>query len=584
MSVITRPNAKTSTWRIAVVGLVAALAVGIGVAAGSSLLTSRVVALGSGASYVPADAPFFLEMRLEPSDAQDTALREVLAHFPPIEDVDLDRPLHDQLTERLDEMLVAEGAAASWAEDIAPWFDGRVAMAVTDMPATSMEMPADPMAMPEPPPFVVLLGVTDTNAAAAAIERLLAAAGDGAPSFSESDHLGFAVRSSDDGEGAYALTDDQLVIAADADGVRAALDANDSGTDTLAEMAEITRLTASLPNDWLAFMAYDMTDLMAQAFAQAEAEEPELSAAFESFMEHQSLRGAMAFSAEGDRLLLDAATEPPTGPLAVANADRGLAEEVPGDTLFYSEAADIGAAMSATIEPLKQAIGATPEGDEQLQTIEAALGADLEDLVSWIGDGAMAIGYDGSQAYGGMVLVPNDIDAAQRRLSQLGSFASLAALDPESGISVSEEETGGVTVTTIRWDAPDESVAMTMPISASVILEYALTDDRALIGIGDVFVGRALELDEADSLAAEPRYADAVASLGGPENTAVAWFDVAGAREALESALGPMLDAGDPDGIYEAEVRPWLLPLDRMVSVTRLEGDIVVQRAALLVE
>ena len=584
MSIITRPTAGASTWRIAVVGLVAALAVGIGVAAGSFLLTTRAVALGSGASYDPADAPFFLEMRLEPSDAQDTALREVLAHFPPIEDVDLDRPLYEQLTERLDEMLVAEGASITWASDIAPWFDGRVAMALTDLPAASMEMPVDPMAMPEPPPFVVLLGVADTSAAADAIERLLAEAGDGAPTFSESEHLGFTVRSSDDGEGAYALTDDQLVIASDADGVRAALDANASGTGTLAEMAEITRLTDALPEDWLAFMTYDMTDLMAQAFARAESEEPELAAAFESLMENQSLRGTMAFSAAGDRLLLDAASEPPTGPFAVANADRGLAAEVPGDTLFYSEAADIGAAMAATIEPLKQAVAATPEGEEQLRTIESALGADLEDLVTWIGDGAMAIGHDGSQAYGGLVLVPNDIDAAQRRLSQLGSFASLAAIDPASGISVSEEDVSGVTVTTIRWDAPDGSGALTLPISESIVLEYALTDDRALIGIGDAFVRRVVELDETDSLAAEPRYADAVAGLGGPENTAVAWFDFTGTREALESALGPILDAGDPDGIYEAEVRPWLLPLDRIVSVTRLEDDVVVQRAALLVD
>jgi hypothetical protein len=41
--------------------------------------------------------------------------------------------------------------------------------------------------------------------------------------------------------------------------------------------------------------------------------------------------------------------------------------------------------------------------------------------------------------------------------------------------------------------------------------------------------------------------------------------------------------AGGAD-VYEAEVRPWLLPLDRFVSVSRLEGDVLVQRAGLLVE
>ena len=90
----------------------------------------------------------------------------------------------------------------------------------------------------------------------------------------------------------------------------------------------------------------------------------------------------MAFSAAGDRLLMDAASEPPTGPLAVANADRGLAADVPGDALYYSEAGNLGAAWAAVIEPIKQALAATPEGAEQIQTMEAALGA-ISRLVRW---------------------------------------------------------------------------------------------------------------------------------------------------------------------------------------------------------
>ena len=585
MSVSVRPSA-TTPWRVAVIGAVGVLAVGIGIAAGAFLLAQRTAAVGAGAAYVPADAPFYLEMRLEPSAAQDATLREVLAHFPPIEDVDLERPLYAQLTERIDEMLVAEGASVSWATDVAPWFDGRVAMALIDLPLEAMEVPADPMAVPEVPPFVVLLGVTDATAAADALERILAEAGEGAPTFTDSEHLGFTIRRSDGADGgAYALTEDQLVVASDADGVRAALDTHASGTGTLSEMDEISRLTDALPDDWLAFVTYDVTELMAQAFAQAEEQEPELAAAFESLMEHQSLRGAMAFSAAGDRLLLDAAIEPPTGPFAVVNADRGLAAEVPGDTLFYSEAGNLGAALAAVIEPLKQAAAATPDGAEHLRTVEAALGADLEDLVSWIDGGAMAVGYDGSQPYGGLVLVPNDVEAAQRRLGQLGSFASLAALDPQSGISVEETDVAGVMVTTIRWDATDAAAEMMMlPAPTGVVLEYALTDDRALIGIGDVFVRRALEQDAADSLAEAPRYADAIAAIGGAQNTAVMWLDLAGTREALETALGPLIAEGDPGGLYESTVRPWLAPLDRVVSVTRLEGDALVQRSALLVD
>ena len=587
MSVTVRPTAGMPAWRIAVIGIVGILAVGIGVAAGSFLLNARAAAVGSGAAYVPADAPFYVELRLEPSAAQDSALRELLGRFPPMEGVDLDQPLYTQMVDKIDEMLAAEEAGVSWADDVDPWFDGHVAVAVTDLPASAMGMPVDPMAVPEVPPTVFLLGVTDTAAAEAGIGRLIAAAEaqDTSLAFTETEHDGVTIRSVESSEsGAYALTDDQLILGSDADVVATALDTHADGTGTLAEVAEMTRLTDTLPADWLFFMTYDLTDLMAQAVVEGASASPEIAAAFESLMENQSLRGAMAVSASGDRIALDAATEPPTGGLAVENADRGLAGEVPADTLYYSDAGNIGTTLSAVIEPIKQALSSTPEGEEQIRSAEGALGGDLEELVTWIDDGAIAIGYDGSQPFAGLILVPNDVAAAERRLDQLATFAGLGALDPSSGITVEEEEVDGVTVTSIRWEDPNAAPAAMMPMPTSAVVEYAVTDDRAIIGVGDVFVRSVLRLDEADSLASQPRYADAIAELGGADNAGVAWLDLAGTREAIESALGPLITEGDPDGIYESEVQPWLLPLDRFVSVSRLEGDVLVQRAALLVE
>jgi hypothetical protein len=413
----------------------------------------------------------------------------------------------------------------------------------------------------------------------------VAEAEDTSLTFTDTEHNGVTIRSVEGSEsGAYALTDDQLILGSDADMVATALDTHAAGTGTLAEVAEMTRLTDTLPTDWLFFMTYDMTDLMAEAFAQGATESPEIAAAFESLLENQSLRGAMALTASGDRVVLDAATDPPTGPFAVENVDRGLAAEVPAETLYYSDAGNLGTALSAVIEPLKQALSTTPEGEEQIRTAEGAIGGDLEELVSWIDDGAIAIGYDGSQPFGGLLLVPNDVAAAERRLDQLATFAGLGALDPTSGISVKEEDVDGVTVTTIRWEDPSADPATMVPLPGSAVVEYAVTGDRAIIGVGDFFVRSVLALDEADSLASQPRYAEAIDEMGGADNAGVAWLDLAGTREAIESALGPMLAEGDPTGIYESEIRPWLLPLDRLVSVSRLEGDVLIQRAALLVQ
>ncbi len=583
MSVITRPTAGMPAWRVAVIGVVGLLAVAIGVAAGTFLLNGRVAAVGSGAAYVPANAAFYFELRLEPSTAQDAAVRELLGHFPPIPGIDLDQSLHAQMVEHIDEMLSGEGVGVSWADDVAPWFDGHVGVAVIDVPASSMEVPVDPTAMPEVPPTVVLLGVTDAAAAEAGIARILAEADDAGTTFTETEHAGVTIRSIEGVEaGAYALTADQVVIGSDADAVATALDTH-AGGGSLAETADITRLTERLPTDWLAFMTYDMTDLMAEAFSQGASASPEVAAAFESFLEHQSLRGAMAVSASGDRVLVDAATDPPTGPFAAENAVRGLADEVPADALYYSEAGNLGIGLAAAVESFKQALGTTLE-DDPIATAEAALGADLEELVSWIDDGAVVIGYDGSEPYGGLVLVPNDMAAAERRLGQLATFAGLGGMDPTSGITVDEQEVGGVTVTTITWDSQDDEAMMMPPMPTGIVLEYALTDDRALIGFGDAFVRRVLALDSADSLASQPRYADAIAELGGEENAGVVWVDLAGTREAIEAALGPMLAEQDPDGFYQSEIRPWLLPLDRVVGVTRLDGDVLVQRSALIIE
>ncbi|MGI8829310.1 MAG: DUF3352 domain-containing protein [Candidatus Limnocylindria bacterium] len=572
----TTTTASAPAWRIAVIGLVAVLAAGIGLALGGFLLTNRSAAVvGGGAEYVPASAPFYFEMRLEPSTDQDGALRELLGRFPEIEGVDLDRPLYEQMTERLDEMLADEDADVSWSRDVAPWFDGHIGLAVMDIPLE--ELAEDPM-----PSMVIMLGVTDATAAEASIERLIAEMG--TTTFTDEVHDGVTIRVSDD-EGAYALTDDQLLVAPAAADIVTALDAHAAGSTTLAEVGEITRLTDALPSDWLAFGVYDFTDIMAAAIAEGQGQSPAMAEAFADLLEHQPLRGAMAVTAAGDRMAVDVATDPPTGPFTVENEERGLAAEVPADTLYYAEAGNLGLTLAAVIEPIKEAAASVPDGEEQVAMIEAALGADLEELVSWIDDGAVSIGFDGSQPYGGMVLVPNDMAAAERRLSQLISFAGLAALDPSSGISVEEGEVGSVNVTTIRWEDPNAMPPDPMlPIPTGVVMQVAVTDDRALIGLGEDFVGRVIGLDPSDALASVARYSDAIDDLGGATNTGVAWMDLTGVREAIETALAAEIESMDTAGFYLTEIRPWLLPLDRIVGVSRLEGDVHLQRSVLLIE
>ncbi len=577
-----QPVASVSGWRVAIIGGVAILAVGIGIALGGFLLTGRTAAIGSGASYVPATAPLYVEVRLEPSEAQDAALRELLGAFPEIEGIDLSQPLYGQLTAKLDETLAAEGTELSWAADIEPWFDGRVGFAMLDFPASALAPTMEAPEMKEVPSAVVLIGVDDRAAAQTSIDRILAES-EAPVTFGQQEHAGVTIHVDEETGAAYALTDDQLLIAPSVDDIIAALDAHASSATTLSEAGSRASLTDALPEEWLVFGIYDFTDLLASALEGSGV--PGVSG---DLLADQPMRGAMALTVDGDRVSLPMVSDPPSGPFAVTNAERGLADEVPGDALYYAEGGNVGASLGGVIGSLKDSVGTMPEVAEQLEMVEAAIGGDVEDQVAWMGDIAVAAGYDGEQPWGGAIIVPTDMEEARRTMGQLSTFAGLATLDPSIGITVEERNVDGFEVTSLRWSDPSrptEPPPSDMPVPfapAEVAFEWTVTEDRVLVGIGDRFVERVLGQDAAGSLAATPRFSDTVDELGGSSNAGLTWVDLRGVRIALEAALGGL----DPAGLesYESDVLPWLEPLDRLVTVSRIDGDLLRNDSVLLVE
>jgi hypothetical protein len=579
----TQTTTSAPAWRAAVIGVVAVLAVGIGIAVGAFLMSARDIAVGSGASYVPATAPVYFEVRLEPSEAQDAALREFLGHFPEIEGVDLSQPLYGQLTAALDEEVAASDSDFSWSADIEPWFDGRVGFALLEFPDAAL----DPT-MPEPEAFgstsaVVLVAITDPAAAESSLQRIITESGQPV-TFTDQEHAGVTIHVDEDSTAAYAVTDDQLLVATSADDIIAALDAHANRSTTLSESGSITALTEWLPEEWLVYGIYDFTDVLASAFEGPAAASPGADV-MRDLMANQSLRGAMALTVDGDRVSLPMTSDVPTGAFTVTNADRGLADEVPGDALYYAEGGNVGESLSSLVRTLKELLATMPEAAGQLDMAEGALGGNLEELVEWIGDVATAGGFDGEQPWGGAIIVPTDMESARRTMDRLETLAGLTTLDPSIGITVDQRDVGGVEITSLTWHDPNAS---TEPSEATpfappeVVIEWAVTDDRVLLGIGDRFVERALGQGAAGSLAETAGYSDAVADLGGSTNAGVTWIDLRGLRLAVETTLGAM----DPSGMemYETEVLPWLEPLDRFVSVVRVDGDVLLTNAVLLVD
>ena len=518
----TQTATSAPAWRIAVIGVVAALAIGIGIVFGALMLDSRAVPIGSGATYVPASAPLYVEVRLEPSEAHDVALREFLGHFPPIEGVDLGEPLYGQLTAMLDEELAGQGTELSWAADVEPWFDGRVGFALLEVP--------DPTARPAEPDVeafgtasgVVLIGVDDRAAAEASIDRIVA----------ESDQA-------DDLHRAGPRRRHHPRRGRVRRRLRAHRRPASAGTGPGRHRRGTQRARGrrhgpvrggidlcpadALPEDWLVFGIYDFTDALASALEGTAGASPGADAV-RDLLAGQPLRGAMALTVEGDRVSVPMVSDPPGGSFTVTNAERGLADEVPGDALYFAEGGNVGDALSGLIGSLKESAGAVPDGAEQLDMIEAATG--------WRTRGAGRV--DRRRRLGGRLRRRAVLGRHHPRADRHGGGAPHRGPagdlrrtgDPRSvdRDHIEEREVEGVDVTTLRWEQPSapDGASEGMPFAPSALVaEWAVTGDRVLIGIGDRFVERVIGLEPGDSLALEPRFADAIADLGGPSNAGV---------------------------------------------------------------
>lgn len=249
---------------------------------------------------------------------------------------------------------------------------------------------------------------------------------------------------------------------------------------------------------------------------------------------------------------------------------------MPADAIFFADGSKWGPYLEQAILTLKATLALGPMSEEQLaelERVESAMGAELEEFVSWIGDGAMAAGWDGEAPWFGLVLRADDPEAAARRLNQLGALAELAAQQGGTEISIDTETVDGVEVTTIRLGGGADALTG-MP--GEVLFQYALEGDVALLGVGDTFVPAALTVAEADSLAGSERFNAAVDRFGAGDNASAFFLDLAALREAVEGAVPPEMMSG-----YE-EVRPNLEPLDFLAGVGRVDGDRIVTRLGLV--
>jgi hypothetical protein len=569
-------TSRVGRLQLAVIGAVVVLAAAIGLVLGLTVLQDRgQTSLGGSAAYVPANAAIYMEARLDLPAGQRESLRAILDRFPTL---DPDAVLGEALADTLDNALASSNAPFTYSGDVAPWFDGRLAVTLLDYPLN-----ADPAAM-QLPSTAAMLGVRDAAAAATFADSIRSELGAAGSTFTSTDHGGttiwtLAVDATFPlpmvGVGfAYALTDDQLLLANGTATVEALLDAHAGTGDSLAERDELNDLSSHLPAEWSGIVTVDLASMLESTRTQLEASSPELADALAVYLDAIPSFAATTIGFEDDVVRFDGVSTMPGGELAPSNGQRDLAASIPHDAIFFADGSNVGPGLAQAITGMRASLAALPDSErtnEQIEQVEAALGADLEDFVTWIGSGAMAAGWDGEQAWFGLVLEAADASAAAQRLGQLRALVELAAMDPSTQVDVSSETVGDVDVTSIT--VAGTSMGGAVPLDRLVV-QYALAGDRAVIGFGDRFVGRVLEVASGGSLVDSDRFQTAIGRFGGQDNAGAFFLDLVALREAVEEAI-PDVDAMP---VYATQIRPNLEPFDYLAGVTRVEGEAVVSR------
>jgi len=563
-------TSRLSRWQLAVVGAVVALAAGIGLVLGFSVLSPRANPLGGAATYVPANAVMYFEARLDQSPSQAAAMKAFLGHFPA---VDADKPLLETIGAAIDTALPKGGTSITFSGDVEPWFDGRVAVGLLDYPLAPIT--SDSAALPK---TALLFGVQDAAAANAFADKLRGEMGTNGSALTSSQHAGVTIWSLDDGSAtaagglAFAVADDELLVSNASATIETMLDTH-AGSSSFADRPELQQLAGHVASDWSGYFAVDGKQIFDQMKSAMASAQPAVGAMLDSYLGRMATFSVGTLSFESDALVMDAAGAAPSGDDPMTNSSRDLAAHAPADALVFADAGTVGPSLASLLGAIRDGAVAqddTGQAKQALEQAEAALGAKLPELVSWIGDAAVVGGVSDGTPYGGLVLQATDVDAATQRLNQLRSLLELAAQSSNGPVKVTTSSVGGTEMTTITLDLGQGGGDL-MPLPAGkVIVEYAIKDGTVLIGFGDRFVGRSLSLSDGDSLADAARFSGAVDRFGGADNAGVVFVDLAGLRQAVEAMTGPML----PDS-YSAQIQPNLKPFDYLVSVTQVDGGTV---------
>ncbi len=349
-------------------------------------------------------------------------------------------------------------------DDIEPWLGEHAGVFFTSFSGDSADGAA-------------VIEQTDSDAAKSFVETQ--AKDDGAEERTHNDVTYWA-----QDESAYAVVDD-YVVAGTERGLKTVVDtlkADDVATLEDSEQYEQALDALEGEEDALA-IAYVSTQGLLDALSRSGGIPPDaLSSLRQTIVATGGTASAMKLSADGDAIAVESATIGAKDPAADEGSDASAAVAgLPGDSWLGLGVGGIGSSLDAALDQVSQAGAMGGVDVEQLlEQFRQGLGLDIrEDLLSWMGDGALfARGTTIADIGGALVVQSSDPKATAQAIDKVKNLVSQASpgtkVAPLTGI-----------------DGADDGIMLSDP-SAPVQVIMAVGDGKFVLGVGRQAVEAAL--------------------------------------------------------------------------------------------
>lgn len=484
------------------------------VAAVAAMLVFSKPSTPEALGYIPGDAAFVMEVRMDLPGDQMQNVGNLLAHFPGFQDQSTLSQKIDLALSRL--IASAPGSSIDYQTEVKPLISGPMFIGVRSF--EDMTGSGDPKNM-------VVVATTTGTVTCGTVFR------DEAPTVETYNGVQLSIGSR--GTSACAI-DGRFFLVGDPAGVKAAIDARKQGSG-LDKSARYQAARTALGLDRLATMYVDGASL-AKAMPAASADLPigDLSSAIPEWV-------MAGLRAENDAVLMDVVvaaapsstagpslrTSPPVHPLTVTAF-------APPDSLVFVEAQGAGVAVLNTIDQLKS----NPELGEALKGLDAFGG--IDGLVNWVDDLGVVVVRQGDEPAGGVILVAKDAASASEKVTALETVLALGALGGDIEVTTSTVE--GVKVTSLNIPDAGALAGAAIGGNAAVPLDLSIAakDRFVIVGVGKDVMSKLLGVKAGSTLAEDAAFKRALAR--GLANPQVVVYVAAGATidwaETAAAALG----------------------------------------------